>query len=125
MRKITLLTIVFLFLATLSVCAQRQGQRATPKEQAVRMVERMDKELKLTDKQKADLKTWYEASFQKRSEAAKKGQGDKEAMRKAMKENRENADAQLKKILTADQYKKHKENEEKRRQEVKGKRPAF
>lgn len=38
-------------------------ERMTPEQQATRTVERLTTELKLTDKQQADLKKWYTESF--------------------------------------------------------------
>ena len=43
--------------------------------------------------------------------------GNREAMRDQMKKDREAADAELKKVLTEEQYKTYKANEEKRMKE--------
>ena len=70
-----------------------------------------------TDKQQADLKKWYTESFKKREEAMQKNRDNREAMRDQMKKDREAADAELKKVLTEEQYKTYKANEEKRMKE--------
>lgn len=92
-------------------------ERMTPEQQATRTVERLTTELKLTDKQQADLKKWYTESFKKREEAMQKNRDNREAMRDQMKKDREAADAELKKVLTEEQYKTYKANEEKRMKE--------
>lgn len=119
MKKIAFLAItVFMFLA-FAVSAQQRGPREkmTPEQQASRMVERLNKELTLNEQQQKDLKTWFTTSFKQREENMKKGQDNREAMREQMKKDREATDAQLKKVLTADQYKTYKANEEKRMKE--------
>lgn len=119
MKKIAFLAItVFMFLA-FAVSAQQRGPREkmTPEQQATRTVERLNKELTLNEQQQKDLKAWFTTSFKQREENMKKGQDNREAMREQMKKDREATDAQLKKVLTADQYKTYKANEEKRMKE--------
>ena len=99
--------------------------KAYPAQQADRMVMRLNEELKLSDKQQTDLKTWFTESFKKREEAFQKNRSqDREAMRAQMQKDREATNAKLKEVLTADQYKTYKENEEKRMKERQQKRPA-
>ena len=107
-----------MFLA-ITVNAQQRGprERMTPEQQATRTVERLTTELKLTDKQQADLKKWYTESFKKREEAMQQNRDNREAMRDQMKKDREAADAELKKVLTEEQYKTYKANEKKRMKE--------
>ena len=52
-----------------------------------------------------------------RSKAMQKNRDNREAMRDQMKKDREAADAELKKVLTEEQYKTYKANEEKRMKE--------
>lgn len=119
MKKIILLATSILFFFALAANAQQRGpkEKMTPEEQSAKMVERLNKELTLTAKQQTDLKTFFADSFKKRNETFQKNKDNREAMRESMKKNREETDVQLKKVLTADQYKKYKENEEKRQQE--------
>lgn len=119
MRKIAFLATTILMFLAFIVNAQQRGprERLTPEQQATRTVERLTKELKLTEQQQKELQTWYTASFKQREEKMKDNRGNREAMREQMKKDREATDAQLKKVLTEDQYKIYKENEEKRMKE--------
>lgn len=79
--------------------AQRlhKGDRreVTPQERAERMTERMAKEYALNDEQKKELLSANKALAEK---------GDREKMRQEFKASREAYEAQLKKIMTEDQY---------------------
>lgn len=128
MKKILFLATTVLMFLAMGVNAQQRGPREklTPEQQATRMVERLNEELKLTDKQQADLKTYFTTSIKNRNEAFEKNKDNREQMREQMKKDREATDAQLKKVLTAEQYKTYKANEEKRqkeREQNKGQRP--
>lgn len=119
MKKILFLATAFIMFLAVSVNAQQRGPREKmpPEQQATRMVERLNTELKLTDKQQTELKTWFTDSFKKRSETFEKNKENREEMRAQMKKNQDETDAQLKKVLTAEQYKTYKANEEKRQKE--------
>ena len=119
MKKLVFLATTLLMFLAITVNAQQRGprERMTPEQQATRTVERLTTELQLTDKQQADLKKWYTESFKKREEAMQKNRDNREAMRDQMKKDREAADAELKKVLTEEQYKTYKANEEKRMKE--------
>ena len=113
MKKLVFLATTLLMFLAITVNAQQRGprERMTPEQQATRTVERLTTELK------ADLKKWYTESFKKREEAMQKNRDNREAMRDQMKKDREAADAELKKVLTEEQYKTYKANEEKRMKE--------
>lgn len=119
MKKILFFATTVLMFLAIGVNAQQRGPREklTPEQQATRMVERLNEELKLTDKQQADLKTYFTTSIKNRNEAFEKNKDNREQMREQMKKDREATDAQLKKVLTAEQYKTYKANEEKRQKE--------
>lgn len=119
MKKILFLATAFMMFLAVNVNAQQRGPREkmTPEQQATRMVERLNTELKLTDQQQTDLKTWFTESFKKRNEAFQNNKENREDMRAQMQKDREATDAQLKKVLTAEQYKTYKANEEKRQKE--------
>lgn len=119
MKKILFLATTLLMFLTSGVDAQQRGPREkmTPEQQATRTVERLNTELKLTDKQQTELKAWFTDSFKKRSETFEKNKENREAMRAQMQKDRTATDAQLKKVLTAEQYKTYKANEEKRLKE--------
>lgn len=124
MRKITLLTTLFVLFLSVASYAQDRGPREkmTPEEQAKRTVEQLNKELTLTAKQQSDLETFYKANYKKRQDLMSKNRDNREAMREQMKKNREENETELKKVLTADQFKKHQANEEKRRKEMEARR---
>lgn len=127
MKKVLFLATTLCMFLMLGANAQQRGPREklTPAQQADRMVMRLNEELKLSDKQQTDLKTWFTESFKKREEAFQKNRSqDREAMRAQMQKDREATNAKLKEVLTADQYKTYKENEEKRMKERQQKRPA-
>lgn len=81
------------------------------------MIERLNEDLQLTEQQQNELKTYFTESFKKRSETFKKNKENHEQMREQMKKEMEATDAQLKKILTEEQYNTYKENEKKRQKE--------
>lgn len=124
MRKIAFLTTTLLLFLVFAVSAQPRDnrERLAPEQQAARTVERLTKELQLTAKQQAELKTWFTTSIKKRQDMMAKNQGNREAMRENAKKDREETDIQMKKVLTADQFKKYKENQEKRMQEMQKRR---
>ncbi len=120
MKKALFLTAALCVFLMLSVSAQQRGPREklTPEQRADKMVTRLNEELKLSDKQQTELKTWFTESFKKREENFQKNQNqNREAMRAQMQKKREATDAKLKEVLTADQYKTYKENQEKRLKE--------
>lgn len=111
----------------------RKGDRreVTPKERAERMTERMAKEYSLNDTQKKELLATNTALMEKmgnrhavkqdrkgktcqasdsctcrkgKGDAPKMAKEDREKLRQEMKASREAYEAQLKKILTKDQY---------------------
>lgn len=119
MKKIIFLaTTLFMVLAFTVQAQDRQPrEKLTPEQQATRTVERLNKELTLTDKQQADLKKFYTESFTQRAKTMEKNRDNREAMRETMKKDREATEAQLKKVLTEEQFKKYQENEKKRMQQ--------
>lgn len=120
MKKIIFLSMLLFLGATfLSAQSRTPKGRMSPEQQATQTVERLNKELKLTDKQKNELQEWFTDSFKKRNEEFQKKQEDREAMKEAMQKDRQETEARLKEILTGDQYKKYQENEKKRREELK------
>lgn len=127
MKRFLLLATALCLFFMPDVNAQQRGPREklTPEQQADRMVKRLNEELKLSDKQQTDLKTWFTESIKKREEEFQKNKTqEREAMRTQMKKNREATDAKLKEVLTPEQYKTYKENEEKRMKEMQQRRPA-
>lgn len=123
MKKLLILTAAFVFSLAFGANAQEHRgprgphEKMTPEQQATRMVERLHKELQLTEKQQAELKAYFTATYKKRQENREKNMNDREAFRKQMQEEQAATDAELKKVLTEKQYKTYQENEQKRREE--------
>lgn len=119
MKKIVFLTVACCIFAALCTHAQQRGPREkqTPEQHANRMVERLNKELKLTEKQQSELKTWFSESFKQREKSFAQNRDNREAMREQMKKEREAMQTELKKVLTAEQYKIYQTNEEKQEKE--------
>ncbi|MDE5638651.1 MAG: hypothetical protein K2I47_02475 [Odoribacter sp.] len=86
----------------------------TVEERVQHMVERLNKELKLSDKQQRELKTYFTESFQKREKNFPKDRGKIKEMHEKIKKEQEETNEQLKQILTEEQYNIYKENEKKR-----------
>lgn len=118
MKKIVFLTTAVLMSLSVMLHAQpREPQhRITPEQQATQMVERLHKELTLTEKQQKELKTWFTRSFTQQKEESDKNRSNREAMRQFREKQREANDAELKKVLTTEQYKKYEENQRKRQE---------
>lgn len=118
MKKIVFLTTAVLMSLSVMLHAQpREPQhRITPEQHAAQMVERLHKELTLTEKQQEELKTWFTRSFTQQKEESDKNRSNREAMRQFREKQREANDAELKKVLTTEQYKKYEENQRKRQE---------
>lgn len=131
MKKIVFLAATLFIFFAISANAQQRGPREhmTPEQQATRMVERLTEELKLDENQQKELQTYFTEQFQKRQEEFEKNRPapeNREAMREKMEKEREATDAKLKEVLTEEQYKTYKTNEEKRMKEMqqhRGERP--
>jgi hypothetical protein len=115
-----------LLIATLiAVCfstanAQQQtGQmpRMNPEEMANRQTERMTTDLKLDDKQKTEVAAINLKYAKMRSELFPANQVDRETVHAKMQEMDTKKNAELEKVLTADQYKQYFDQEKKRQEE--------
>ena len=111
MKKVIGLFLVIL-ISTATVFAQggdRHGKKGDPSKRSEKMIE----ELKLDDKQAAEYRK-VEADFleqmKKERESVKE---DREKMREKMTAMRTEKDAQIKKILTDEQYKQYQEKQKK------------
>lgn len=94
-----------------------QGQRRNPEEMATRQTERMTTDLKLNDKQKTEVAAINLKYAKLRSELFQANQGDREAARAKMQVMDTQKNDELKKALTADQFKLYEEQEKKRQEE--------
>jgi periplasmic protein CpxP/Spy len=103
--KMRIAVLALAMLVAVNAMAQR-GPRMTPQERTDRLV----KELSLTEKQKAQVLELFqqeEKSMPQMKPPDEGGQVDREAMRAAMEKRRDERNAKMKAILTADQYKKY------------------
>lgn len=96
-----------------------QGRRMDPEQMAKFQTDQMVEDLKLNDKQKTEVQAINVKYSKKMGEIfqAGGGQGNWEANRKKMDEMNTQKNAELKKVFTADQYKKYEELEKQRQEE--------
>jgi len=138
MKKLSL--VIMLVFASI-VFANAQNQRGEgrnsyhkpmekPEVRAQKTVDRMDKTLTLSAKQKAELKTYLIEEFTKEAKVQKKNKKgmkeERKARREKMMQKRETKkaalDTKMKKTLTPEQYKIYQENCAKRKEIMKKKR---
>lgn len=89
----------------------------TVEERVQHLVERLNKELKLSDKQQSELKTYFTELFKKREKNFSKDRDNIKEMHEKIKKEQEETNEQLKQILTEEQYNTYKENGKKRLKE--------
>jgi len=96
-----------------------QGRRMDPEQMAKFQTDQMVEDLKLNDKQKTEVQAINVKYSKKMGEIfqAGGGQGNWEANRKKMEEMNTQKNAELKKVFTAEQYKKFEELEKQRQEE--------
>lgn len=118
MKKLGFLLLATIFFASVAM-AQPGGQRNfDPKEMAKRQTEELTKELGLNKDQAKKVLELNTKSMEKMSEMRgqmRDGGGDREAMLEKMQKSRDEQNAEMKKILTDDQYKKYEKYLEERR----------
>ena len=109
MKKVIGLFLVIL-ISTTTVFAQggdRRGKKGDPSKRSEKMIE----ELKLDDKQAVEYRK-VEADFREQMKKERESvKEDREKMREKMTAMRTEKDAQIKKILTDEQYKLYKEKQ--------------
>lgn len=96
-----------------------QQPRLTPVEMANKQSEKMSTELKLDEKQKKEVADINLKYAKLRDEVFKANQGNKEVLHSKMKEMNDQKKAELKKVLTADQFAQFQAWEKKLREERK------
>lgn len=124
MKRFNLFLIAILLMGGIAMAqGPRRGDRknVTPEMQAQRMTDRMVKEYSLNEKQAKELQAAnleYTKQMQANREQAK---ADKKQKREEMKTKRDAREAQLKKILTEDQYTAYQKKQAEREKGMKGK----
>ena len=110
MKKILFICAMVL-LGTIGLSAQERGNRGDMQERMRQRVENYIKELGLKDKKATDFKKIYDesqAQMRKEMESMREsGNPDREAMRAKTEKLNSDRDAKIKKILSAEEYKKY------------------
>ena len=107
MIKKAFLVVGILFL-TATVFAQEETK--TAQERASKKTEHLSKDLSLNQKQKAEVEQIFVGYFTKHDEIKKNESYSDEQKKDLIKANNDEKEAQLKKTLTAEQYKKYEEH---------------
>ena len=128
MKKILFAAVALIFSVSIFAQAPQRGERREfkPEEMATRMADGMKKELNLNDEQYKSVYNLYlkrgEEMKARRNKGQQGQQVNREARREEMKKSQEAMNAELKKILTAEQYTKYEEMLKKQRQRQGGPR---
>jgi len=124
MRAKFLLVITLFVLGFTAVNAQKQNTdkpRPTPLQVAYKQTEWMATELKLDDKQKTDVSNINLKYAKLRDEIFQANKGNREVIQPKVKELNSQKNAELKKVLTAEQFAQLVKMEQKRAEEQKSK----
>jgi len=107
MKKL-ILSLIAILTITLTMEAQRQqrGNMGTPEEMAKKQTERMKEDLSLNEDQITKVSAINLKYNKKFKEMRKNASGDRTAMREAMMTVRKERNAEMKKVLTEEQYEK-------------------
>lgn len=121
-KSILMMATAFIF-SVASVCAQNQGQqdqqgqqrqKMSPSERSKARVEIMTKELSLTPDQQKKVTELFKKNSAERQKASESMKNmSREEMMKSWTAVQDKTNAEMKKILKADQYKKYIENQKK------------
>lgn len=114
MKKIIFAAVTLIFSVSMLAQAPQRGERREfkPEDMATRITDGMKKALDLNDKQYKSVFKLYLKQGEEMKARREKEQGqqiDREARREEMKKSQEAMNAELKKILTAEQYTKYEE----------------
>ncbi len=119
MKKLMFMFFAILFGTTISMAQYGGGQqRMNPEDMAKRQTAELKEKLgldKAQEKKVYDLNLESGKKMAKMREGMQGGGGDRDAMREKFTKEREDQNKEMKKILTADQYKKYEKYLEERR----------
>jgi periplasmic protein CpxP/Spy len=113
-KRMITLAMFFSCICMVTVLAQGTRGNATPEKRAVRMTERMQKELNLSKDQVDKVQSLNLQLAKDQTVAREKGKEGREDMKAAMQKY----DNDLQKVLTPEQFKTHQENRQKARQQM-------
>ena len=122
MKKLLFTAVALMFSVSMFAQQPQRGEHREfkPEEMATRMADGMKKELNLNDEQYKSVYNLYlkrgEEMKARRDKGQQGQQVSREARREEMKKNQEAMNAELKKILTAEQYTKYEEMLKKQQQ---------
>ena len=122
MKRIVFWMVALLLMSGVAMAqGNRQGgrQQMDPKTRAERMTERMVKEYSLNEDQKQQLQAANQGGRSKDNKAAKMTKEEREKKMAEMKKSREDYDAQLKKIMTKEQYDSYVKKQAEREKQMK------
>ncbi len=107
MKKL-IFSLIAILTISFSIDAQRQqrGNMGTPEEMAKKQTERMKEDLALNADQEVKVGEINLKFINKQKDLRKNASSDRTAMREAMKTVRNERKAEMKKVLTEEQYKK-------------------
>jgi Spy/CpxP family protein refolding chaperone len=113
-----LFAFAFLFVGIMAMAQPLQGMgQFNPEEMIKRQTEQMVKDLGLNDSQKTKIEALNKKYGAKMGEVFQSAGGDREKVREKMTAMRTEKDAELKTILTPEQFTKYQELEKKRMEE--------
>ena len=121
--KIKIITRGFLVATLLAVFTTAYAQKMTAEEQANKMTDWMKTNLKLTDDQVAKVQA-INLKYANKMHEAKNSTQSKEDKKSSIKADAAAKDAEMKGVLTADQYKGYQTKKEEMKKEMKGKMMA-
>lgn len=107
-NKLKSLLLVLGMLCATFTFAQREGHKGNPEQHMQQHMERMQKDLNLTETQLTQLKPVFQELFAEKKQIHDDTSTDKEAKRASMKALEQRADAKVKPILTPEQFEKWK-----------------
>lgn len=113
MRKLMMAAVALMFVCSASFGQQRE--RPSSEDIAKRQTEQMTKSLSLTDDQKSKVEAINLKYAKKQDNAFKSNKEEKQARREEMKKNHEAKDAELKGVLSSEQYVKYQEKQQERK----------
>lgn len=126
MKKILFAAVALIFSVTLFAQGSQRGEHREfkPKEMATRMADGLKKELELNDEQYKSVYNLYlkrgEEMKARRDKAQQGQQVDRETRRAEMQKQQQAMNAELKKVLTPEQYTKYEEMQKKLQQKRRG-----
>lgn len=108
MKKVTFILSILLVFG-FGAQAQHQVRKMSAEHAAEKMVKKIGKVITLTDNQEDRLENIFENSFRKMQTIRKENLGNGEALRNAMKQNRQETEQAVQRVLSPDQYRRYQE----------------